>query len=224
MSNQIARNSQGSQNLYGPNKAAFDRLSLIKNIAQTAPAIPFGSQIKTITNVGTGLFLDRMNGVNMAIVNNIVDYTSAQNPATLPYYTISANTGIQNGTTLIYSKTDNVLSINATIPSGLAGLGGTTQDYTLGFRVFNADGTIAANYSVDEYKVVGDVPGNLPLDGSSRCITGVLRVNAGQCVGIYSTCNRGAAESLQLYYKDKMYTLASGTAFQTECVIDIQKM
>ena len=230
MSNQISRNAQGSQNNYGPNKAAFDRLTLSKNIPASGGNPAFGSQVKVINSLGNGLFLDRLNGSNITLTSGVGNYSAFQNPATMPYYTISANSALLNGATLICSKTDNVLAINACLPSGLVGLASTDIDYTLGIKVYNADDTVAATYAVEERLFNIDVPGNLPRDGISCALSAVVRVNAGQKLAIYGAVDPSypGPETWQLFYKDKLVIVpgSSGslTTLQCECCIDIQKM
>lgn len=226
MSRQVTRNSQGDHNDYGPNTGLFDRLTLKKNIPQVFPRTAFGHQSKLIGGEGLGLYFDRLNSVDCPVTNGITEYVSLQNPVTKPYYSISSNPTVLSGATFIYSFTDNVLSINAVIPSGLADLPGSGVAYTLDIKVFNADNTLARVQAAQEYPYDFEETGLLARDGKCRTVSTVVRVDAGQRMCLFAAVNSADPGNFYSFFsKDMMYnTSGGGTALQAECCIDIQKM
>lgn len=227
MSNQVARNGQGSQNNYSPNKAAFDRLTLAKNQVKVAPLTSFGVQAKGVSGAGAGLFLDRLNGTNVLVGGGVGNYSPYQNAATRPYYLISANSAIFGGATLIYSKTDNVLSIDVCIPCGLVNtvVDDGKDHFSIGIKVYNADGSLYATYVSEEHISPLAQPGLESRDGVICALNSVVRVGAGQFLAVYAAINPLlAATTAVFFYKDMLYLTSTGDAMQVECCVDIQKL
>ena len=227
MSNQTVRNSQGS-NTYSPSKAEKDTLTLVPNVILTAPNQSFGWITRSFSPGGSGIYMNALNGTAVPITGGVSQYTPLQSQATIPYYAITANDAIRLGSTLIYSKIDNVLAINCTIPIKVIG----TADFNnravyMHLDVCTAAGDIVTQYSSEEYDAGLATEVSPPVAATKcqvRSLNAVVRVPAGHYAILILAIDNGAdANPSPVRYQDKV--IGYGTAYIADrCAIDIQRL
>lgn len=113
MSNQVF---SGSVSRFFPTGGERDIFTLIKTVPGTPPIGKQGKAIQTFAD----LFWDRLNGNDTSLVSGVQQYSPYQSPQTKPYWTLSANSSVLGGATVLYSNVDNDIEIEAVVPCGLA--------------------------------------------------------------------------------------------------------
>lgn len=194
---------------YLPRASETDYLTLVKNVNPGTPG-EYGNAAKPLAQTGTGLFWDRLNGNACVTVASVVNYPRYQSNDTKPYWTISANAGVLGGATLLYSKCDNVIAVNAVIPGSFPGAA-VLIPLKLAIIVMDSN-----NVRLHTYALVGsrEVVGNQTDD--PWAISAVVPVLAGQKIAIfgYSTGN-------SFRYQDE---LNGNPTITVECMLSFTKM
>lgn len=231
MSNQAVRNSRGV-NVYSPNEGAKDTLTIVPNVILSPASSSFGWIQRSTSPTGSGVFMNELNGGAVITESGVTRYDLLQNQSTLPYYAITANSGIEQGSTLIHAKTNNVLAITAVIPMVVIKPGaGADANYDnlsayLAIVVRNSDGSEAAHYAGDEFPLGLATNVSPPLASTAcqvRSISATIRLKAGQ-YAIFAVYAATATPTIvPLRYQDKPHASTPVNVVQ-RCHIDIQKM
>lgn len=242
MSNQVY--SAGLNSRYLPSVQEYDMLALTPNVAAVPGVSPaYGTAIKSANGTGNGLYMNRLNGVDVSIVSGVVNYSNAQNVATKPYWNINAASAVKNGATLLYSLVDNVIGINAVVPMFLKN-NGTSAPVTLALaaRVYNSDGSVYATYGYNGLMAFEFVPTVSGTGGNNALSTGasitpipfsysgVVRVPAGKSLSIIILCSSTAwdATGPNVQYQDYLAPETDIPGFtsvvQMPCIVEFVKL
>lgn len=205
MSNQVFSNSFNGGTQYRPLTANVDTMTLFPNEPAAGGAPAYGRVTKVIDGIGKAAFWDQLNGVKLLTFGGIVNYSTAQNPKTVPYWSFGADATFLDGGTLLYSKVDNVIAVNASIPMNIfAGSTQTPTTLAVAIRIWNADGSIDRTIGYNGFQS-GLYTGGLGTGAAIPFgICSVVHVAAGQYMGIVllaSTVNWGAS-SVNVHYGD----------------------
>lgn len=203
MSNQVYSNPISR---YNPPGAQSDILSLEPN----NPAVPnvspaYGSVQKDVPGTGTCVYWGALNGVVVPKSAGVSNYTVAQNPLTVPYWAFTNNDTILSGATLLRSKIDNVIAVNAVVPMNILAYQGTSPTtLALAIRIYNADMSIDRTVCYQGLQN-GVYTGGLALTAPIpyHC-SAVVSVKSGQSLGVVMLCSTVAwsAVGAKIDYKD----------------------
>lgn len=210
MSNQVYSNRYADGTRYLPLPKQRDVLTLIKSTVPVPPVVPYGEQTKVAPNTGNGLFFNRLNKNNCTIVGTLVNYDLFQSPDTKQFWKLNANSTILNGATVLYSKVDNVISVNCVLPVDYPSPAAGQVPITFAIRVMNSDFSIVGDYSLNGRDITA---GSNPVAFS---VSATVRVLAGQMVMIIAL---GTGQTLR--YQDD---LKGTNNIIHECLLEFAKM
>lgn len=194
---------------YLPSVSESDTLTLQKNNGSGTGA--FGSQNKTLPSTGTGLYFNRLNGTNVSILGNVVNYNTAQSSLTKPYWIISANSTIDDGATILYSKVDNLIAVNCVIPINFGPPNTGLVPFKVMLVVRDSSNVAVANYALTGNREVGTGVSPDPYS-----LSAIVPVRAGQNLGVY-----GYATNNILTYGDD---LNGNPSITVECMLQFTKL
>lgn len=225
MSNQVF---SGQTPRYFPSGRQQDVLTLIKNVAGP-PAIGYAT--KSLTTF-VDLFWGRLNGSNTIVAAGVVNYPLYQVPETKPYWTLSANSAVLGGGSLLYSHIDQVIGVDAVIPFGIkTAVAGTTFSIKLAVMVLdpaNAYAVVASKalYGANIYGSTAVANADAYTNPSS--LSTDVRVKAGQAVSVrafihqaYGVAVPAPLETVDLHIQDDTNGLAT---VPLECSLVFSKL
>ncbi len=239
MSNQVFSNSFNGSTQYRPSTANVDTLTLTKN----NPAVPgvspaYGNTLKLTDGRGFPIRFGQLNGVDAPINGGITNYSALQNPRTVPYWSFGSDTALQDGGTLLYSKVDNIISVNAAIPMNITNKPGSPNGVTtlaMAVRIWNANGSIDRTVCYDGFQsgIYGATGVGVTLASTASIpfsVVGTFHVAAGQFLGVVaiaSTISWGA-RNVEVDIKDFLSPETTTPGFtslvQMPCVCEFIKM
>lgn len=235
MSNQVFSNSFNGSTQYRPSTANVDTLSLTKNNAAVPNVSPaYGSVQKQTDGRGFPLRFGQLNGVDAPVSGTITNYSALQNPKTVPYWSFGSDTAFQDGGTLLYSKVDNIISINAAIPMNIqsqqAGPNYTTT-LAIAVRIWNANGTIDRTVCYNGFQ--GGLYGTNTLSNTASIpfsVVGTFHVAAGQFLGVVVLAStvtwvaRGVTVDVKDFLSPETTTPGFTSLVQMPCICEFIKM
>jgi hypothetical protein len=194
---------------YLPRASEIDVFTLTPN--QGGPPAFWGQVIKALATTGTGLFWNTLNGnATATTVGTAVNYALYQNPQTVKYWTLVANSTILGGATLLYSNVDNVIAINAVIPCRFA-TGSGTAPLSFMIQVLDANNNVVSNYALTGSRAI-----TLSSTDESYSCSAIVPVLRGQKCGIF-----GFSTGNSLTYEDFLNGNANVTF---RCMLSFEKM
>jgi len=190
-----------------------DHLGLAKNNPAGGGNAAYGNAKKTLTNQGVGLYFTSLNESDVMTVGVAVNYALYQNPKTIPFWNISANSGVLGGATVVYVKQNCVIAVNAVLPIDYPDNGAGAAIITkLAISVLDSTLTVIRNYDAKQ----SDIPRLTAPFEHGLCAT--ISVLAGQAIMIsgYSTTVGAVLE-----YKDD---LSGNTTITFPCFVEIARV
>ena len=202
MSNQVYSNSLSR---YSPSAYQTDKLSLTANNAAVPNVSPaYGNVLKNVPGTGNGVFWGTLNGVAAPTVGTAVIYSAAQNPNTNQFWSISADTAVLGGATLLRAKINCVVQVNAVVPMDFPNVEATAQTLALAIRVYNADNSIdrtVAYNGIQKGVYTGGIAATAPIPFS---VSAAIGLRSGQALSVIMLVSTTAwnAVGLVVDYKD----------------------
>lgn len=231
MSNQVFSNGVGGGTKYFPQVYIKDKITLIANQAAVPGVSPaYGRQSKQTNGGGNGLFFDTINGIPVPIAGGTSDLSGGQSTATKAYWQIKANGAYGGGATRLYSLVDNVISVEAVLPTAIpstVGTVGTINTLAVAARVYNADGTVAQDYGYNGVYQPLTASAPYPLGLST-----IVRVAAGQymeivVIGKFSSVSTGT-NAIVAEIQDDLYDSTTTPGFTKviaeRCYVEFGKL
>ncbi len=229
MSNQVYSNSLTR---YSPSVYQTDKLSLTANNAAVANVSPaYGNVLKACPGTGAGVFWGVLNGTTAATVATVTQYGAVQNPNTSQFWSITADTAVLGGATLLRAKINCVVQVNAVVPMDFPSVEATAQTLALAIRVYNAD------LSIDRTVGYNGVQKGLYTGGlaATACIpfsvSAAVGLRSGQSLSVIILCSTTAwnATGLTIDYKDflapqTVVTPPLTSQIQMPCICEFTKL
>lgn len=194
MSNQVFENSLTR---FSPSVGQSDFFTIKPNVLAVPGISPeYGQEVvKNFNAIGSGIFFQRLNGIDTIATAGVLNYAPAQNSQTKPYWYFTADSSVDTGSTMLRSLTDNVILVNAVVPMNFTpghGTPITEAPHTLSLcaRVRNADGSLYADYGYNGiqdgiYGTVGGFAYTAAVPFNLSCI---VRLRAGQALTVVVQC------------------------------------
>lgn len=186
MSNQVFANNTSR---YFPAVEQRDILTLTKN--NVGPP-PYGTLAIAASQDGRGIYMNRLNGIDLVAVNGVFPYGDAQTSYTKPYWTLGSNATVLSGALTLTSLVANAVAFNIVITGVMSSSSTTTGTLTPNIKVM----AMLMN-SVDDFEnakcvqvvdrsvsVVYPTP-SPPPNPSPWAFSGVVDMLPGQVLGIF---------------------------------------